>query len=167
MNKALALTHSPLGDLNAYFHAIDTIPLLSADEERDLAREFKQNGDRQAAWRLVVSHLRFVIKIARQYTGYGLAEEDLIQQGNVGLMKAVKRYDPEAGARLLTYAVHWIREAIHDFVLRNWRIVTVASTAAQRKLFFKLRSSKRRLGWLRETEARQDEQLDQHEDQSQ
>lgn len=153
MSTTLVQSFPPVNDLPAYLRAIDAVPLLSASEERELAMRFREHRDGYAAWRLVVSHLRFVVKFARQYAGYGLPEEDLIQQGNVGLMKAVRRYKPEAGVRLLSYAVHWIRAEIHEFILKNWRIVKVASTGAQRKLFFKLRSRKQRLEWLRDEEA--------------
>lgn len=136
------------GDLAGYIQAVNSIPVLSADEERDLAGRLQQDNDLSAARRLVLAHLRFVVHIARGYSGYGLPLGDLIQEGNVGLMKAVKRFDPTVGVRLVSFAVHWIRAEIHEFILRNWRIVKVATTKAQRKLFFNLRSAKKRLGWL-------------------
>ncbi|WP_089684092.1 RNA polymerase sigma factor RpoH [Billgrantia gudaonensis] len=139
---------SPGHDLNGYIQAVNGIPMLSADEERDLAFRLHDEGDLEAARRLVLSHLRFVVHIARSYSGYGLPQADLIQEGNVGLMKAVKRFDPNQGVRLVSFAVHWIKAEIHEFVLRNWRIVKIATTKAQRKLFFNLRSAKKRLAWL-------------------
>ncbi|UUX96751.1 RNA polymerase sigma factor RpoH [Aquabacterium sp. J223] len=134
-----------LGNLDAYITAVNRIPLLTADEEGDLARRLRQNGDIEAAGRLVLSHLRLVVSISRQYLGYGLPQGDLIQEGNVGLMKAVKRFDPEQGVRLVSYALHWIRAEIHEYILKNWRMVKVATTKAQRKLFFNLRSLKQQL----------------------
>ena len=149
MTTALeARMHLPVGSLEAYRHAVESIPMLSKDEERELAERLQQDNDLDAARRLVMSHLRFVARIARGYNGYGLAQADLIQEGNIGLMKAVKRFDPEVGVRLVSFAVHWIRAEMHEFILRNWRIVKVATTKAQRKLFFNLRSAKKRLGWL-------------------
>ena len=150
MNTTLdrSLTTRPLGSLDAYRHAVYDMPMLSAEEEYELAERFRTNDDLDAAWRLVLSHLRFVARIARGYDGYGLPQADLIQEGNVGLMKAVKRFDPKMGVRLVSFAVHWIRAEIHEYILRNWRIVKVATTKAQRKLFFNLRSAKKRLGWL-------------------
>ncbi len=144
---------SPTADLQGYLQTVYSYPLLGVDEEHDLAVRYRDNNDLDAAWRLVASHLRFVAKIARGYKGYGLPQEDLIQEGNIGLMKAVKRFDPEVGVRLATFAIHWIRAEIHDFVLRNWRIVKVATTKAQRKLFFNLRSATKRLNWLSHDEA--------------
>ena len=132
----------PLGNLDAYISAVNRIPLLTPDEEISLATRLRQNGDLDAAGRLVMSHLRLVVSVSRQYLGYGLPQGDLIQEGNVGLMKAVKRYDPAQGVRLVSYALHWIRAEIHEYVLRNWRMVKVATTKAQRKLFFNLRSMK-------------------------
>ncbi len=126
--------------------------MLSQDEERELAVRLKQDNDLDAARRLVMSHLRFVARIARGYNGYGLAQADLIQEGNIGLMKAVKRFDPDVGVRLVSFAVHWVRAEMHEFILRNWRIVKVATTKAQRKLFFNLRSAKKRLGWMNQAE---------------
>lgn len=142
----------PTGSLNSYIRSVNTIPMLSAEEEVDLAERFHNEQDLDAARQLVMSHLRFVVKVARGYSGYGLAQNDLIQEGNVGLMKAVKRFDPTVGVRLVTFAVHWIRAEIHEFVIKNWRIVKVATTKEQRKLFFNLRSSKKRLGWLNNEE---------------
>jgi RNA polymerase sigma-32 factor len=138
----------PVGSLDAYVERVSHIPVLSRDEEQDFARRFRDDGDLDAARSLVLSHLRFVVHIARGYSGYGLALGDLIQEGNVGLMKAFKRFDPDVGVRLVSFAVHWIRAEIHEFVLRNWRLVKVATTKAQRKLFFNLRRFKKNLGWL-------------------
>lgn len=138
----------PLGSLDAYFERVGRIPVLSREEERALAVAFREHGDLEAARRLVLSHLRFVVHIARGYTGYGLPVGDLIQEGNVGLMKAVKRYDPTLNVRLVSFAVHWIRAEIHEYVLRNWRLVKIATTKAQRKLFFNLRRMKKNLTWL-------------------
>jgi len=143
----LALT-GPIGSLDAYFNAIGRIPVLSREEEVALATRFHDENDVEAARQLVLSHLRFVVHIARGYLGYGLPMGDLVQEGNVGLMKAVKRFDPTVGVRLVSFAVHWIRAEIHEYVLRNWRLVKVATTKAQRKLFFNLRKYKRNLGWL-------------------
>jgi RNA polymerase sigma-32 factor len=142
----------PIGSLDAYIFRANQIPMLTAKEELDLATKFKESCDLEAARRLVMAHLRFVVKVARNYAGYGLAIADLIQEGNVGLMKAVKRFDPEVGVRLVTFAVHWIKAEMHEFILKNWRIVKVATTKAQRKLFFNLRSSKKRLGWFSKSE---------------
>ena len=138
----------PIGNLTAYRQAVFSLPMLSPEKERELAERYRDERDLDAAWELVTAHLRFVVRIARGYDGYGLAQADLIQEGNVGLMKAVKRFDPTVGVRLVSFAVHWIRAEIHEFILRNWRIVKVATTKAQRKLFFNLRSSKKRLGRL-------------------
>jgi RNA polymerase sigma-32 factor len=153
-NAGLVLS-APLGSLDQYIQAASAIPVLTAAEEFELATRFREASDLDAARRLVLSHLRFVVHIARGYAGYGLQIGDLIQEGNVGLMKAVKRFDPNVGVRLVSFAVHWIRAEIHEFVLRNWRLVRVATTKAQRKLFFNLRKSKKRLAWLSkdETEA--------------
>ena len=148
MNTLAHRLPTPTADLQGYLRAVQAFPLLTADEERDLAARFRRDGDLEAAWQLVTSHLRYVAKVARGYRGYGLPEEDLIQEGNIGLMKAVKRFDPEVGVRLVSFAIHWIRAEIHEFVLRNWRIVKVATTKAQRKLFFNLRSAKRSPGAL-------------------
>jgi RNA polymerase sigma-32 factor len=153
MTQSLQLaTLSPLGSIEAYTQTINRIPVLSAEEERELAVRLRKDNDLEAARQLVMAHLRFVAHIARGYSGYGLPQADLIQEGNVGLMKAVKRFDPEQGVRLVSFAVHWIRAEIHEFILRNWRIVKVATTKAQRKLFFNLRSSKKRLGWFSKEE---------------
>jgi len=138
----------PGANLESYIQAASRIPVLSVDEERELAERLHHEGDVDAARQLVLSHLRFVIHIARSYSGYGLAQADLIQEGNVGLMKAVKRFNPEYGVRLVSFAVHWIKAEIHEFILRNWRIVKVATTKAQRKLFFNLRGQKKKLAWL-------------------
>ena len=143
----------PLGSLDHYIQAANAIPVLSADEERELATRLRDSNDLDAAKRLVLSHLRFVVHVARGYAGYGLQLGDLIQEGNVGLMKAVRRFDPNVGVRLVSFAVHWIRAEIHEFVLRNWRLVRVATTKAQRKLFFNLRKAKKHLGWLSKEEA--------------
>jgi len=140
------------GSLDSYIQAVQRMPMLSAEEEQELAQRLRLRNDLDAAQRLIVAHLRFVVHIARGYLGYGLPLADLIQEGNVGLMKAVKRFDPAHGVRLVSFAVHWIRAEIHEFILRNWRIVKVATTKAQRKLFFKLRGSKKRLGWLNHEE---------------
>jgi RNA polymerase sigma-32 factor len=132
----------PIGNLDAYISAVNRIPLLTPEEEGRFARDLRDKGDLQAAGKLVMSHLRLVVSVSRQYVGYGLPQGDLIQEGNVGLMKAVKRFDPEQGVRLVSYALHWIRAEIHEYILRNWRMVKVATTKAQRKLFFNLRSKK-------------------------
>ena len=155
MNTSLAPVDQmvPGANLGAYVQAVSSIPLLSAERERELAEDLFYNDNLEAARQLVMSHLRFVVHIARSYNGYGLNEADLIQEGNVGLMKAVKRFDPERGVRLVSFAVHWIKAEIHEFILRNWRIVKIATTKAQRKLFFNLRSQKKQLGWLSLAEA--------------
>ena len=145
---------SPGSDLESYIQTVNAFPVLDAGKERALAERFHYDNDLDAARELVLSHLRFVIHMARSYAGYGLPQGDLIQEGNVGLMKAVKRFNPEVGVRLVSFAVHWIKAEIHEYILRNWRIVKVATTKAQRKLFFNLRSSKKRLGWLSQSEAR-------------
>ena len=139
---------SAIGSLDAYIGAVHRIPVLTVEDEQALARRFHDEDDLEAARELVMSHLRFVVHVARGYNGYGLPLGDLIQEGNIGLMKAVKRFDPDVGVRLVSFAVHWIRAEMHEFILRNWRIVKVATTKAQRKLFFNLRRSKKRLGWL-------------------
>lgn len=144
--------HLPIHSLDAYIHHVNQIPLLSQAEEQEIAYRLKNEGDLDAARSLVMAHARYVVKIARGYLGYGLPLADLIQEGNIGLMKAVKRFDPEVGVRLVTFAVHWIKSEIHDFVLRNWRIVKVATTKAQRKLFFNLRRAKKQLTWFTEEE---------------
>ena len=150
MSTALLPVNSlvPGANLEAYVQNVSSIPVLSAEEERELADRLYYQEDLEAARQLVMSHLRFVVHIARSYSGYGLAQSDLVQEGNVGLMKAVKRFNPEMGVRLVSFAVHWIRAEIHEFILRNWRIVKVATTKAQRKLFFNLRSAKKKLSWL-------------------
>lgn len=135
-------------DATAYMNTVNKMPILDAEQERELARRFRDEDDVGAAREMVMSHLRDVVKVARGFMGYGLPLTDLIQEGNIGLMKAVKRYDPEHGVRLVSYAVHWIKAEIYDYVLKNWRIVKVATTKAQRKLFFNLRKSKRKLGWM-------------------
>ena len=132
----------PIGNLDAYISAVHRMPLLTPQEEVDFARRLRDHGDLEAAGRLVLSHLRLVVSVSRKYLGYGLPQGDLIQEGNVGLMKAVKRFDPEQGVRLVSYALHWIRAEIHEYILKNWRMVKVATTKAQRKLFFNLRSMK-------------------------
>lgn len=152
-STALALPTAALpvplvGSLDAYIQSVSRIPVLEPQEEQKLARRLREEGDLGAAQNLVLSNLRFVVHIARGYMGYGLQLADLIQEGNVGLMKAVKRFDPDVGVRLISFAVHWIKAEIHEFVLRNWRIVKIATTKAQRKLFFNLRSAKQRLGWM-------------------
>lgn len=143
----------PGANLNAYVRAVGSIPVLTAERERELGEDLYFNENLEAARELVMSHLRFVVHIARSYSGYGLAEADLIQEGNVGLMKAVKRFNPEKGVRLVSFAVHWIKAEMHEYVLRNWRIVKVATTKAQRKLFFNLRGAKKTLSWLSAEEA--------------
>ena len=143
MSNAVALPiPSAVGSLNSYIHSVNRFPVLSAEEEVRLARKFRQEEDIESARQLVLSHLRVVVAIARGYMGYGLPHADLIQEGNIGLMKAVKRFDPERGVRLVSFAIHWIKAEIHEFVLRNWRLVKIATTKAQRKLFFNLRSMK-------------------------
>ena len=150
-NQSLAIPR-PTGNLDQYIQAAYSVPVLSATEEQALAMRLHDDNDLDAARQLVMSHLRFVVRIARGYNGYGLALGDLIQEGNIGLMKAVKRFDPNVGVRLVSFAVHWIRAEIHEYILRNWRIVKVATTKAQRKLFFNLRSAKKRLGWMNREE---------------
>lgn len=146
---ALALAPSmlpgQLGNIDAYIQAVNRIPMLSAEEERELATDYREQASLESARRLVLSHLRLVVSIARNYLGYGLPHADLIQEGNIGLMKAVKRFDPEQNVRLVSYAIHWIKAEIHEYILRNWRMVKVATTKAQRKLFFNLRSQKQGL----------------------
>ena len=145
-SMALSVPHS--GSIEGYIQAVSSIDMLSVEEERELAVRLREDEDLQAARKLVMSHLRFVVHIAKSYSGYGLPQADLIQEGNIGLMKAVKRFDPTVGVRLVSFAVHWIKAEIHEFVLKNWRIVKVATTKAQRKLFFNLRKAKKRLGWF-------------------
>ncbi|TKR31128.1 RNA polymerase sigma factor RpoH [Luteimonas gilva] len=158
MSQALVANNLPvpsaLGSLDAYIGAVHQIPVLTVEEEQALAQRFREEDDLEAARELVMSHLRFVVHVARGYNGYGLPLGDLIQEGNIGLMKAVKRFDPDVGVRLVSFAVHWIRAEMHEFILKNWRIVKVATTKAQRKLFFNLRKSKTRLGWLNAEEVR-------------
>ncbi|MEI9598983.1 RNA polymerase sigma factor RpoH [Moellerella wisconsensis] len=148
--QSLALV--PQGSIEAYVRAANAHPMLTAEEEKELAERLHYHGDLDAARQLILSHLRFVIHIARSYAGYGLPQADLIQEGNIGLMKAVRRFNPEVGVRLVSFAVHWIKAEIHEYVLRNWRIVKVATTKAQRKLFFNLRKNKKRLGWFNQDE---------------
>lgn len=155
MSSALSLPKNTLpgviDGLEAYLEKVHAVPVLMAEEEKALALRYRDKGDLMAAQQLVLSHLRYVVRIARGYGGYGLALNDLIQEGTIGLMKAVKRFDPDIGVRLVSFAVHWIKSEIHDFVIRNWRIVKVATTKAQRKLFFNLRSlkeAKKRIGWF-------------------
>ena len=150
MDKALQPVDmmTPGQNLESYIQAVSTIPILSAEEENKLAERLYYDGDLEAARQLVMSHLRFVVHIAKSYSGYGLNQGDLIQEGNVGLMKAVKRFNPEVGVRLVSFAVHWIKAEIHEFILKNWRIVKVATTKAQRKMFFNLRSAKKTLSWF-------------------
>ena len=143
---------TPLGSLDAYLSSIHTAPMLTLEQEQDLTNRLHDHNDIEAARQLVMSHLRFVARVAKGYMGYGLALGDLIQEGNIGLMKAVKRFDPAVGVRLVTFAVHWIKAEIHEYIIRNWRIVKVATTKAQRKLFFNLRSKKKRLGWASKQE---------------
>ena len=152
-NPSLVLT-GPVGSLEAYVERVSGIPMLSREQELELARRFRDHQDLDAARDLVLSHLRFVVHIARGYLGYGLPVGDLIQEGNVGLMKAVKRFDPDMGVRLVSFAVHWIRAEIHEYVIRNWRLVRIATTKAQRKLFFNLRRMKKNLAWLTDEETR-------------
>lgn len=144
----------PVGSLDAYINGVSQFPVLSREDEQDLARRFREHDDLDAARQLVLSQLRFVVHIARSYRGYGLPLGDLIQEGNVGLMKAVKRFDADVGVRLVSFAVHWIRAEIHEYVIRNWRLVKIATTKAQRKLFFNLRKSKKYLGWLSHDETK-------------
>jgi RNA polymerase sigma-32 factor len=153
MTKELALnTPSLTGSLESYINFAFSIPMLSQEEEFMLARDLRENGNLESARKLVLAHLKFVIKVAKGFKGYGLSENDLIQEGNLGLMKAVKKFDPNVGVRLVTFAAHWIRAEIHEFIIRNWRIVKVATTKAQRKLFFNLRGSKKTNDWLSKDE---------------
>ncbi|MEJ2445640.1 MAG: RNA polymerase sigma factor RpoH [Exilibacterium sp.] len=145
---------APGANLNAYIQAVNSFSILSVEDEKRLAEELYYEGRLDAARQLVMAHLRFVVHIAKSYAGYGLSQSDLIQEGNVGLMKAVKRFNPEKGVRLVSFAVHWIKAEIHEFILRNWRIVKIATTKAQRKLFFNLRGAKKRLAWLTNEEAK-------------
>ena len=150
LQRTMALI--PQGSLEGYIQAVNSIPVLSAEEERELAERLQQDGDLEAARQLVMSHLRFVVHVAKSYAGYGLPQADLVQEGNIGLMKAVKRFDPTVGVRLVSFAVHWIKAEIHEYVLKNWRLVKVATTKAQRKLFFNLRSMKLDSSTLNPTE---------------
>ena len=154
MNNRLQLASMslPAGSIESYIYHVNQLPMLTLEEEREYAENFRENDDLEGARQLVLAHLRYVARVARGYTGYGLPLGDLIQEGNVGLMKAVKRFDPSMGVRLVSFAVHWIKAEIHEFVLRNWRIVKVATTKAQRKLFFNLRNMKKRLGWCTRSE---------------
>ncbi|EMQ46198.1 alternative sigma factor RpoH [Vibrio cholerae O1 str. Nep-21106] len=147
-NQAHPMALVSQDSLDSYIRSVNGYPMLSADEERELAERLHYKGDIDAAKGLILSHLRFVVHVARGYSGYGLPMADLVQEGNIGLMKAVKRFNPEMGVRLVSFAVHWIKAEIHEYVLRNWRIVKIATTKAQRKLFFNLRKSKKRLGWF-------------------
>ncbi len=151
-SNSMQLTLAPVGNLNAYIASVNAVPMLEEEDERNLARRLKDYGDIEAARKLVLSHLRLVVSVARGYAGYGLPEADLIQEGNIGLMKAVKHFDPDVGGRLAAFAIHWIKAEIHDYVIKNWRMVKVATTKAQRKLFFKLRSNKKHLGWFTSSE---------------
>ena len=154
MVKASTMTLPAVNDdLNGYLSKIAAFPVLSPEQEQGLARQYRDDDNLEAAGQMVMSQLRFVVHLARSYSGYGLPLADLVQEGNIGLMKAVKRFDPDVGVRLISFAVHWIRAEIHEYVIRNWRIVKVATTKAQRKLFFKLRSSKKGLGWFSAAEA--------------
>lgn len=146
-SMALALPQSS-GSIEAYVQSVNRIPMLTAEEERELAERLVEQDDLEAARQLIMSHLRFVVHVARSYSGYGLPQADLIQEGNIGLMKAVRRFDPTMGVRLVSFAVHWIKAEIHEYVLKNWRMVKIATTKAQRKLFFNLRKMKSRLGWF-------------------
>jgi RNA polymerase sigma-32 factor len=152
-SRQLALA-GPVGSIDAYIQAVNSIPVLPAAEEQLLAKRLRETGDLDAARELVLAHLRFVVHIARGYSGYGLPLGDLVQEGNIGLMKAVKRFDPDVGVRLVSFAVHWIRAEIHEYVLRNWRLVKVATTKAQRKLFFNLRRAKKASAGCRATKPR-------------
>lgn len=153
--SSMPITLAPSAeDLGSYLRAVNSQPMLSAEEEAQLGRSLRDNNDLNAAYRLIASHLRFVVRIARGYRGYGLPEPDLIQEGNIGLMKAVRRFDPDRGVRLVSFAVHWIKAEIQEYILRNWRIVKIATTKAQRKLFFNLRSSRQSLGWIGEQESK-------------
>jgi len=153
MNTSLTLDFTNgSGSLESYIQSVNQVPMLSAEKEKSLATRLQEKGDLSAARELVLSHLRFVVHVARGYSGYGLPQADLIQEGNIGLMKAVKRFDPSQNVRLVSFAVHWIKAEIHEYILRNWRIVKLATTKAQRKLFFNLRKNKKRLGWFSQAE---------------
>lgn len=151
-NQSMNLPTLSSASIDSYLQTVSSIPVLDADEEQELAKKLRDENDIAAAQKLILSNLRFVVHVARGYSGYGLALSDLIQEGNIGLMKAVRRFDPDVGVRLISFAVHWIRAEIHEYILRNWRIVKIATTKAQRKLFFNLRSSKKRLGWMNHDE---------------
>jgi RNA polymerase sigma-32 factor len=151
-NLPVAIQLNPEAGLAAYIRKVNEMPMLSADEERDLAIDYRDNGNLEAARQLVMSQLRYVVRVAKGLSGYGLPQADLIQEGNIGLMKAVKSFDPDHGVRLVSFAVHWIKAEIFDYILRNWRTVKIATTKAQRKLFFNLRKSRARLGWMTESE---------------
>lgn len=152
-NDLLCLDRSlSVGTLGSYIHWVNTVPMLTKEEEVELATKLRDFGDLESARRLVMSHLRLVVRMARGYSGYGLSQEDLIQEGNIGLMKAVKRFNPEVGVRLVSFAIHWIRAEMHEFILKNWRIVKIATTKSQRKLFFNLRKASKKLGWLSQAE---------------
>ena len=153
MSYAIALAN-PGSDIDKYLSQVYSIPVLTREEELELTREFYETEDIKVAHKLVISHLRFVVHIAKSYAGYGLPLADVIQEGNLGLLKAVKKFDPDKGVRLVSFAVHWIKAEIHEFILKNWRIVKIATTKAQRKLFFNLRSKKKSTGWLSDKEAR-------------
>ncbi|MGR9013041.1 MAG: RNA polymerase sigma factor RpoH [Gammaproteobacteria bacterium] len=154
MSNALALpVNLSVGTFDAYLNVVRQMPKLTVEQERELALKFRDDGDLEAARELVMTNLRFVVHVARGYSGYGLSMPDIIQEGNIGLMKAVKRFDPDVGVRLVSFAVHWIKAEIHEYVIKNWGIVKVATTKAQRKLFFNLRKSKQDLGWLSNDEA--------------
>lgn len=152
MNAALTTMNLPIGSINNYVTQVNQIPMLSKEEEMEYARSFQEEGNVEAARKMVLAHLRYVVRVARGYDGYGLPLADLIQEGNLGLMKAVKRFNPSVGVRLVSFAVHWIKAEIHEYVIKNWRIVKVATTKAQRKLFFNLRTMKKRLGWFTDEE---------------
>ncbi|MBY8301150.1 RNA polymerase sigma factor RpoH [Vibrio fluvialis] len=147
-NQAYPMALVSQDSLDSYIRSVNSYPMLTAEEEREMAERLHYSGDIEAAKGLILSHLRFVVHVARGYSGYGLPMADLVQEGNIGLMKAVKRFNPDVGVRLVSFAVHWIKAEIHEYVLRNWRIVKIATTKAQRKLFFNLRKSKKRLGWF-------------------
>ena len=155
MSQAIALPGNlSVGSFDAYLNAVNQMSKLSSEQERELAIKFHEHGDLEAARQLVMANLRFVVHVARGYGGYGLPLNDIVQEGNIGLMKAVKRFDPDVGVRLISFAVHWIRAEMHEYIIKNWRVVKVATTKAQRKLFFNLRKSKKNLSWLRNDEAK-------------
>ncbi|CAL4317854.1 RNA polymerase sigma factor RpoH [Buchnera aphidicola] len=154
LNKIQTLHAIPLRDLNSYIRTVNKLDMLSADQERILTEKLYYNGDLKAAQTIILSHLRFVVYIAKKYSGYGLSQADLIQEGNIGLMKAVRRFNPNVNVRVVSFAVHWIKSEIHEYVLKNWRIVKIATTKSQRKLFFNLRKNKKRLGWFSSNEVK-------------